>query len=83
VRYGTLSEHDAILLPMPSAEELMRAYDQAGKAERKLARDLARLGTRRESDVFLELLHYFPGAHLVKHVSPALPPAGEQPESRS
>lgn len=58
----------------PSAEQRLQAYERAGKAERKLARDLARLGTRRESEVLLELLHYFPGAHLVKHASPALPP---------
>lgn len=54
----------------------MEAYERAGKAERKLARDLARVGTRRESEVLLEILHHFPGAHLVKHASPALPPAG-------
>lgn len=55
-----------------SAEEQHAAYESAGEAEKKLARDLARKGTRREAELVLEIFHYFPGAHLVKN-APRLP----------
>ncbi len=50
-----------------TAEELLAAYEAAGEPERKLARQLSAKGTRRESEVLLEILHFFPGAHLVKN----------------
>jgi len=55
-----------------SAEEQHAAYESAGPEEKKLARDLARKGTRRESELLLERYHYLPGCYLVKN-APRLP----------
>ena len=51
-----------------STEELVAAYEQAGEKERKLVRDLHRLGEKDEVERVLELLHYFPGTRLVREV---------------
>jgi hypothetical protein len=45
-----------------STEQLVAAYEQAGKKEQKLVRDLKREGSRDEVERVLELLHYFPGS---------------------
>jgi hypothetical protein len=58
---------------MVNAEEKVAAYEAAGEPERKLARDLARKGTKEEVDLLLEIYHYFPGTRLVKN-APSLPP---------
>lgn len=55
------------LVSVLKAEELLAAYEAAGPKERALARQLAAKGTRRESEVLLEILHFFPGAYLVKN----------------
>lgn len=55
-----------------NAEEALAAYESAGPEEQKLVRDLVRKGTRREGELVLEILHYFPGAHVVKN-APRLP----------
>jgi hypothetical protein len=49
-----------------TAELAVAAYEGAGSKERKLVRDLVRKGSPREVEVVIELLHYFPGAYLVK-----------------
>ena len=49
-----------------TTEELAQAYENAGKDEKKLVRDLVRAGKGDEARVLCEILEAFPGAYLVK-----------------
>ena len=49
-----------------STNELVAAYEAAGKNEQKLVRDLKRKGTNAEIERTLELYHFFPGIKLLR-----------------
>lgn len=47
-----------------NAEQLLAAYEKAGKPEQKLIRDLVKASKGNEARVVAEILHFFPGAKL-------------------
>ena len=67
-----------------TTEELIAAYERAGKDERKFVRDLHRAGRGEpEARVFLELLHYFPGAYFTRSGTHGRATPDPGPESRT
>lgn len=64
-----------------TTEELAQAYENAGKYEKKLVRDLVRAGKGGEARVVCEILEAFNGAHLVKRADGALQPTDGLPDT--
>lgn len=48
----------------PSTEDLVAAYEAAGKDEKRLVRSLIKAGHGQEAKRLTEILHYFPGTRL-------------------
>jgi hypothetical protein len=53
-------------IPKASTEDLVAAYEKAREPEKKLVRSLMNAGKGKEAKVVSEILHYFPGSHLVR-----------------
>lgn len=66
--------------PPATTEDLLAAYEKAGKEEQKLVRDLVRAGKGEEARLITEILHFFPGAHLTKRDTLDRSPPGPTPE---
>ena len=52
--------------PVPSTEDLVAAYANAGEKEKLLVRSLARKGHGKEAKLVSEILYYFPGTRLTR-----------------
>lgn len=57
-------ESESRLVKRATTEELVAAYERAGKNEKKLVRDLMRAKKDKEARVVCETLDAFPGARL-------------------
>lgn len=51
----------------PTTEDLVAAYDAADKETKLLVRQLVRADDYKSAKLVTEILHFFPGARVVKH----------------